>query len=270
MGSVPETKQCRKCAEAKPTSAFGRKKANRDGLNDWCRDCNAAATKSYRDRHPEQTKAYATRYARSNEAKEAYRRYREKHREKIKERAKTPERKKKAREYGRAYYWKNPERRREISRKYSARNRALMVRKAQEWRANNLERAKAYDKRRHAENRDRLRILHRIWQANNPHKALQYRHKRRGKRFRMDNVFTAEQFGEMCVFYGNKCLRCGRADVQLTPDHVVPLSRDGLNDLSNIQPLCFSCNSAKGNRWIKDYRPDQGARFQPRQAPLFA
>jgi 5-methylcytosine-specific restriction endonuclease McrA len=48
-------------------------------------------------------------------------------------------------------------------------------------------------------------------------------------------------------------LCCGRPDVKLTQDHVVPLARGGSNLIDNIQPLCASCNSSKGTQTI-DYR----------------
>jgi 5-methylcytosine-specific restriction endonuclease McrA len=36
-------------------------------------------------------------------------------------------------------------------------------------------------------------------------------------------------------------LCCGEAK-PLTVDHVVPVSKGGSNDISNIQPLCLECN----------------------------
>ncbi len=47
------------------------------------------------------------------------------------------------------------------------------------------------------------------------------------------------------------CLRCGAAPV--TVDHVIPLSQGGSNTLMNLQPLCQSCNSSKGDTTV-DYR----------------
>jgi hypothetical protein len=50
---------------------------------------------------------------------------------------------------------------------------------------------------------------------------------------------------------GNRCLCCG-TDEQLSLDHIVPLSKGGTNDESNLQTLCRRCNSAKGDA-IKSY-----------------
>lgn len=42
----------------------------------------------------------------------------------------------------------------------------------------------------------------------------------------------------------NRCLKCGESPV--TKDHVKPLHLGGRHHISNIQPLCQSCNSSKG------------------------
>lgn len=40
----------------------------------------------------------------------------------------------------------------------------------------------------------------------------------------------------------------GDLKTKATIDHVVPRSRGGIDDLSNLTLACFSCNSSKGNR----------------------
>jgi len=49
--------------------------------------------------------------------------------------------------------------------------------------------------------------------------------------------------------YGHKCASCGaqEPDVKLSPDHKIPRSRNGSNDLGNWQPLCEQCNNIKSN-----------------------
>lgn len=43
-----KTKVCTKCGETKPLTAFGNRKASRDGLQYWCRPCNNAASRTAR------------------------------------------------------------------------------------------------------------------------------------------------------------------------------------------------------------------------------
>jgi len=51
-----------------------------------------------------------------------------------------------------------------------------------------------------------------------------------------------------------RCQRCGISS-HLSLDHIVPVSRNGLDTLDNAQVLCRACNSSK-NATVKDYRPD--------------
>lgn len=51
--------------------------------------------------------------------------------------------------------------------------------------------------------------------------------------------------------WGERCHECSRPleSCTVTWDHVKPLHRQGLHLLSNLRPMCPSCNSRKGARW---------------------
>lgn len=67
---------------------------------------------------------------------------------------------------------------------------------------------------------------------------------------------TKAQWDEMKDFFGH-CVICGKAEgeVKICKDHIVPLYQGGSDAITNIQPLCTSCNCAKGPD-NHDYRVD--------------
>jgi len=79
------------------------------------------------------------------------------------------------------------------------------------------------------------------------------RHKYRELVRNAEGSFTAAQWLEVKALYGDACLSCGSTQ-SISIDHVVPLSKGGRNDISNIQPLCLTCNKRKSSKTI-DYRP---------------
>ena len=49
---------------------------------------------------------------------------------------------------------------------------------------------------------------------------------------------------EFKKYKGLPCVVCGEPSNSV--DHIIPLSRGGTNDPSNLQPMCQLCNSKKG------------------------
>ena len=67
---------------------------------------------------------------------------------------------------------------------------------------------------------------------------------------------------------GHRCAYCGAEGVPLTIDHVMPSSRGGGNDWTNLVASCVSCNNKKGSR-----TPDEAGMclhhepYRPKHAP---
>jgi 5-methylcytosine-specific restriction endonuclease McrA len=81
---------------------------------------------------------------------------------------------------------------------------------------------------------------------------------RRIREARAPGSHSEEQWQALLMRFKFRCVRCrvhARATREgfLTRDHVIPLVKGGSHDISNIQPLCKSCNSRKGTQ-IQDYR----------------
>src|SRR3990167_332631 len=110
--------------------------------------------------------------------------------------------------------------------------------------------------------REKLLAGHRSWERANPEKTREYEKKRRKRKLGTDGNHTTAQWHNLLKKCKNECLSCCLSGDKETlhRDHIVPLSRDGSDYITNIQPLCRSCNSSKGTKTI-DYRPAKIKRF---------
>lgn len=136
----------------------------------------------------------------------------------------------------------------ERNRAWYARNRDEQRQRARGWQLANPERHRmnwqswAERNSEHLSEKDRLRY------ERDPVTMLAYAQRYRAQLAAAPGAgFSAQEWVEKQEEFGGKCAYCLEA-AGTTMDHIVPISRGGAHDTSNIVPACNSCNASKGNR----------------------
>jgi len=273
---VCEGKTCTKCKVVQCTGNYTRDKRLRSGLKSQCRTCTREQHRGWKKKNREHDRQRARKYYHNNlskvreyarnrsknpkerarrlaylrlpriveRRKEQYYLNHETRKAEARERRKRNPNKERKRQYARAYRKANPERMRaHQNRKYRSRvkripERVVALRK-QAWQ----------------------RLKQRGWKRPtsgyvDPVRRAVQEAARRARKTQAGGSFTSEEWMELKAKYNYTCLWCGRKepDIKLQADHVIPIYKYGSSDISNIQPLCKSCNSRKGTKII-DFRP---------------
>lgn len=162
-----------------------------------------------------------------------------------------------ANERARKRHQANPEEHRERSHRWDQANPEAVKERNQRYRQNNPQAIKESNRRWRQANLESARERERRYQQGNREAYAVYAHNRRTRKTQAGGSHTPAEWKALVNHYGGKCLCCGRTDVKLTADHVIPVSKGGSSDIDNIQPLCGDCNNRKFNKTI-DYRPGSG------------
>lgn len=92
----------------------------------------------------------------------------------------------------------------------------------------------------------RLMVTATVWLARAVGEAMESRSRRRtSAALRQRRVLPADLRWAVFRRDGHACLSCG-STVDLTIDHIHPVSLGGSDDPVNLQTLCRSCNCSKG------------------------
>jgi hypothetical protein len=214
------TKKCNTCGQKKNLSEFTEAKKRSNGRHSICKDCKREYDKKYRDKNANRIAESQSQYYKENKTR--------------------------IRENFHAWYENNKSKVRESARKWIIKNTNRHNEYQKKWHKENAAHCNEYSRNRYANNREELVV-----------KECAKTHKRRSRIAGNGGSYTAKQWKDLCAFYGNKCLCCGKDNVKLTVDHVVPTKLGGTSNIDNLQPLCLSCNCSKSARII-DYRFDKG------------
>ncbi|CAG7580892.1 MAG: p100 [uncultured marine phage] len=263
-------KTCKRCSIEKELFNFSKKKRSKDGLSNWCKECNSEYLKSYNVKNKEKLKEKKKSYYQNNKeiVKERSKQHRlnnpdyhKEYHEKYYENNKSD-----LLEYKRDWYNDNSEVIKERSKKYREDNKDYYLEYLKEWRENNEEYMKEY----WDNNRDKKSIYNEKYRnrlkIEKPHllawrRVLNNTLVRMGKEKSSSTIkmlgYSSEDLKvhlESLFTEGMSWENHGEWHI----DHIYPVSKfdpntdvKEVNALENLQPLWAFDNLSKGNKIIK-------------------
>lgn len=137
-------------------------------------------------------------------------------------------------------------------KEWYAKNKLRRNAKSKAWTANHKKQHTALTKKWYEEHREERLVQCATWAKQNQDKKNIHAHNRRAKLKNCGGKFSSDDWKFLCKLARSRCLSCG-IESKLTIDHIIPIELSGQNVITNIQPLCRSCNSKK-HIGIVDYR----------------
>ena len=201
------------------------RKANRDKVN--------VSARAWADANPEARKAYLKAYRAANKDKIT---------------AKTL-----------AWRAANRERWDEAARVWQKANKERVAATRAAWHRANADHRRITGKVWRQENAEKIKAVKRLWLSLNKLRTRVYTENRRVRKLANGGSHTPEQIEELYVKQHQRCAGCNKSiRKHYEIDHIIPVTRGGSNDISNIQLLCMPCNRTKHNKPPEQWAKEQG------------
>lgn len=158
------------------------------------------------------------------------------------------------RETKRAWAARNAEKKRAYSIAYGSKNRE----KQKAWREAHREEQREYHRELYRSEPEKIKAAARAWRAANPDKKRQADRRRKALlRGAAAPGVSVKEWDRICGNYtdadGNVACAYCKKPTAVTVDHLLPVSRGGMDEPENVLPACGSCNSSKHNRLIHEW-----------------
>lgn len=226
------TKECLRCGQVKPTTAFSKHRGRKDGLQAYCKECYKAANKAILTRNAQREVIVAPESKACGLCGAV---------QPIGEFYSDPRRPD-------GHYAACKTCHRDITDRWKAAHRDDVRRYDRVSRLRHIDRRKAWERAYRKANAERIAERARAYKLANRARASAREAVRRGRKANAPGDATPEQIAARWAYYGGKCWICRTADAQHT-DHVKPLAKGGSNWPANLRPACAACNLAKNDRW---------------------
>ena len=204
-------------------------------------------------------KAKTGKWGLNSNCKECDKKYREKNKKQISEYHKQYY--KEHKEEKKQYYEENRDKRLKYDKQYY-----------EEHKEEKLEKHKQY----YEEHKEEIAEYKKEWQKDNPHKVLNAKNKRRSKEENQGRDITKEQWYEMmcwfdwCCAYSGEYIGGDNADKKRTTDHIISISKGGLNEPWNCVPMLKSYNSSKCTNNMEEWYIQQEFYSEERLIKIYA
>lgn len=262
-------KKCCTCKEVKQLLFFSKNKKERDGMQSECKSCQKVRRDARIAINPDYFKDAVKKHI---ETKGPLVIDKEKRREYRKEWYKNNI--DRVREYRIDYRNNNIDKCKKQSRLYYEANKEKCNEASRRYKEANKERLLEYRRIHYQETIDIQRKRGKDYRLNNKYKykernAIYYQqnkeyyrtacHKRRARLMNAEGSHTKEDIQFILEKQKGKCVTCAVCiTTDYSVDHITPLSKGGSNNKDNIQLLCKSCNSSKGNKDPIDFMQTLG------------
>ena len=226
-------KKCNKCNKWLVANSFNfyKDKYKKIGLSSICKECK----KEYNTKNKEKIREYNKSYRQENKEyfNEYYKNYNKEYRKNNSELVKEIDKNRynKRKDYFKEYYVNNKNDILEYSHKYYFKNRNSIIEKTKLYRLSPKGKAKFFN-------------LH---------------HNKKIKQSEISKGITEEQWIEIMQYFNFQCAYSGihlSDDIQ-SLDHIIPLSKGGVNEIWNLVPMLKDYNSKKHNKDMPQWYQQQ-------------
>lgn len=168
-----------------------------------------------------------------------------------------------------AYYQANAEQVKAKRREYYEQNRESVLRSQETYRAQNKEKVsqgkmrakkakpekyKAMEVRYREKNRFAINQRLREWNARNKDKVRVWTRNAQAKRKAVPGSYSLSEIKQMYADQGGLCAYCeGELNGTYHVDHMLPISRGGTNDWTNLAITCVNCNQRKWTKTTEEF-----------------